>query len=83
MAQFEETLKKTVSLGQKLDIVFTLIRLGFFYTDQELTQKSLTRADEMMEKVRCSASSLSPCRRCICSTLWCPSLRVATRENRW
>lgn len=50
VAQYKVTLEKTVSLGQKLDIVLTLIRLGFFYTDQELTKANLAEADTMMEK---------------------------------
>jgi len=48
--QFEVTMKKTVSLGQKLDVVFTLIRLGFFYSDVELRKKYFEKAEEMMEK---------------------------------
>lgn len=40
---YDETMKKTVSLGQKIDIVLTLIRIGFFYGDQELTQSNLTK----------------------------------------
>lgn len=48
--EYEETLKKTVALGQKLDIIFTLVRLGFFYNDSELVRNSIKRAHQLMEE---------------------------------
>jgi 26S proteasome regulatory subunit N7 len=48
--EYEATLKKTVALGQKLDILFTLVRLGFFYGDSELTRSSIKRAHGLMEE---------------------------------
>lgn len=50
LEEYEATLKKTVALGQKLDIIFTLVRLGFFYHDSELTRNSIKRAHQLMEE---------------------------------
>jgi 26S proteasome regulatory subunit N7 len=50
MEEYEKTLKKTVALGQKLDILFTLVRLGFFYYDSELVRSSIKRAHQLMEE---------------------------------
>lgn len=50
LEHYEETLKKTVALGQKLDILFTLVRLGFFYDDSELVRGSIKRAHQLMEE---------------------------------
>lgn len=48
--EYEATLKKTVALGQKLDILFTLVRLGLFYEDSDLTRQSIKRAHTLMEE---------------------------------
>lgn len=50
LEEYEKTLKKTVALGQKLDIIFTLVRLGFFYHDSELVRSSIKRAHHLMEE---------------------------------
>lgn len=50
MEEYELTLKKTVALGQKLDIIFTLVRLGFFYNDSDLVRSSIKRAHQLMEE---------------------------------
>jgi 26S proteasome regulatory subunit N7 len=42
--------EKTVSLSQRLDISFTLIRLGFFFDDNELTAKSIEKARYQLEE---------------------------------
>lgn len=47
---FRETTEKTVSLGQRLDVVFNLIRLGMFYSDNELTVRNLEKAESLMEE---------------------------------
>ena len=44
LAAFEVTFEKTVSLGQRLDIVFNIIRIGLFYMDHKLITKNIERA---------------------------------------
>jgi len=39
-------LEKTPGLGSKIDLVLTLIRVGFFFSDQELIKENLTKAEE-------------------------------------
>jgi 26S proteasome regulatory subunit N7 len=39
-----ETTEKTVGLGQKLDILFTLIRMGFFWNDNDLVTRNIEKA---------------------------------------
>ncbi len=41
---FRETTEKTVGLGQKLDILFTLIRMGFFWNDNDLIVRNIEKA---------------------------------------
>ncbi|KIJ54737.1 hypothetical protein M422DRAFT_63995 [Sphaerobolus stellatus SS14] len=43
-------LEKTPGLGSKIDLVLTLIRVGFFFSDQELIKENLTKAEELIEK---------------------------------
>ena len=47
---YRETTEKTVSLGHRLDIVFTLIRLGMFYSDNDLTVRNLEKAQTLMDE---------------------------------
>lgn len=47
---YQETLAKTVALGQKLDIHFTLVRLGFFTNDSELVRRHIKKAHVLMEE---------------------------------
>ncbi|KAL6077645.1 26S proteasome non-ATPase regulatory subunit 6 [Balamuthia mandrillaris] len=47
---FRETTEKTVGLGQKLDIVFTLIRMGFFWNDNDLIVRNIEKAKSMIEQ---------------------------------
>lgn len=41
---FRKTYDKTVSLGQRLDIIFHLIRLGLFFMDHGLITKNIDQA---------------------------------------
>jgi len=41
---YEKTLKKTVALGQKIDITFDLIRMGFAFGDLKLLEENVSRA---------------------------------------
>ncbi|KAL9644857.1 hypothetical protein ABK040_005337 [Willaertia magna] len=45
---FRETETKTVALGQKLDILFALLRLGFAFDDRDLVKRNLERANSMI-----------------------------------
>ena len=41
---FAKTYDKTVSLGQRLDLVFHNIRVGLFYLDHSLITRNLEKA---------------------------------------
>ncbi|KAG0226054.1 26S proteasome non-ATPase regulatory subunit 6 [Actinomortierella wolfii] len=41
---------KTVALGGRLDILFALIRTGFFYHDNDLVSKNIEKARSMIEE---------------------------------
>jgi 26S proteasome regulatory subunit N7 len=43
-------LEKTAGLGSRIDIVLTLVRIGFFFDDNQLITTNLTKADEFVEK---------------------------------
>jgi len=47
---YSQTIEKTVGAGQKLDIIFTLIRMGFFYNDNALITKNIEKAKSMIEQ---------------------------------
>jgi len=47
---FRETTEKTVGLGQKLDIVFSLIRIGFFWNDHDLIERNIEKAKSLIEQ---------------------------------
>lgn len=47
--QYHLTLEKTIGSGQKIDIVFTLIRIGLFWMDHELTSRNIEKALSMEE----------------------------------
>eukprot|EP00049_Salpingoeca_infusionum_P012407 m.227112 g.227112 ORF g.227112 m.227112 type:complete len:396 (+) comp15174_c0_seq3:172-1359(+) len=41
---------KAVSVGQKMDICFSLIRLGLFYNDGDLVKRNCDRAEHLLEE---------------------------------
>lgn len=47
---YEKTFKATIGVGQKIDIVLSLIRLGLTVLDFKSTAKNITRAKELVEK---------------------------------
>lgn len=47
---FARTYDKTVSLGQRLDIVFHSIRVGLFYLDHALITRNLEKAKSLIEE---------------------------------
>lgn len=44
------TYEKTLGLGGRLDIILTLIRIGFFFEDQEMVKKEIDRAKVVLSK---------------------------------
>lgn len=48
---FESTFEKTVGLGYRIDLVFNLIRLGFFFLDHKLISTNIAKAKDLMEQV--------------------------------
>eukprot|EP01137_Pigoraptor_chileana_P032398 Opistho-2@21701 len=50
VASFQKTFEKTISLGQRLDIIFNLIRLGLFYMDAPLIIKNIEKAKVLIEE---------------------------------
>ncbi|KAG2678638.1 hypothetical protein I3760_11G011200 [Carya illinoinensis] len=44
LEQFRVTENKTVAVGQKMDMVFYMLQLGFFYMDFDLISKSIDKA---------------------------------------
>jgi 26S proteasome regulatory subunit N7 len=47
---YEETFSATVGVGQKIDVVFALIRIGFTDVDYAFAGKNIARAKELIEK---------------------------------
>jgi len=50
VSSFRETYEKTVALGQKLDIIFSTIRVGFFFRDFDLISRNLDKAKTLIEE---------------------------------
>ena len=48
VSAYRTTLEKTVGLGEKLDLAFTLIRLGFFWKDNEMVLSNIEKAKDML-----------------------------------
>jgi 26S proteasome regulatory subunit N7 len=44
LEQLKVTEGKTVAVGQKMDLVFYTLQLGFFYMDFDLISKSIDKA---------------------------------------
>lgn len=47
---FRQAYDKTVSLGHRLDIVFHLIRIGFFFMDHSLITRNIDKAKSLIEE---------------------------------
>eukprot|EP01105_Mastigella_eilhardi_P005485 TRINITY_DN17185_c0_g1_i1.p1 TRINITY_DN17185_c0_g1~~TRINITY_DN17185_c0_g1_i1.p1 ORF type:complete len:407 (-),score=137.47 TRINITY_DN17185_c0_g1_i1:122-1288(-) len=50
VAAYDQTMLKTVALGQKLDIAFTMVRIGFFHGDDKLVAQSIEKASTLLEQ---------------------------------
>lgn len=42
----ELALEKTPGLGSRIDIVLTLVRIGFFFNDQKLINTNIAKAEK-------------------------------------
>jgi 26S proteasome regulatory subunit N7 len=49
VSQFRLTEEKTIGSGQKLDLVFTQIRLGLFWMDHDIITRNIEKAKAMVE----------------------------------
>jgi len=47
--QYQLTFEQTVGSGQKLDVIFTNIRMGLFWRDNDLTKKNIDKARSMVD----------------------------------
>lgn len=47
---YDETVKKTVALGPKLDIMLSQLRIGFFFDDVHLLKAKIAKAKAMLEE---------------------------------
>ncbi|KAG6478654.1 hypothetical protein ZIOFF_062098 [Zingiber officinale] len=50
LEQLKVTEGKTVAIGQKMDLVFYTLQLGFFYMDFDLISRSIDRAKKLFEE---------------------------------
>ncbi|XP_068308058.1 26S proteasome non-ATPase regulatory subunit 6 homolog [Pyrus communis] len=50
LEQLKVTESKTVAVGQKMDLVFHTLQLGFFYMDFDLISKSIDKAKNLFEE---------------------------------
>jgi len=50
MAAFRKTYEKTVSLGQRLDIVFHMIRIGLFNMDHDVITRNIEKAKSLIDE---------------------------------
>jgi 26S proteasome regulatory subunit N7 len=47
---FRTTYEKTVGIGNRIDLIFNLIRLGLFFLDHKLINENIDKARELMEQ---------------------------------
>jgi len=50
VSQYRQTLEKTVGAGQKLDVIFSILRIGLFWLDHDLLQRNFERAHSMVSE---------------------------------
>jgi 26S proteasome regulatory subunit N7 len=50
LEQYRITTEKTVALGQRLDIVFAVMRIGFSWLDLDLLRRNIEKAKSMIEE---------------------------------
>jgi len=50
VSQYMATIQKTIGFGQKFDIIFTLIRIGLFWSDHKLITANIEKGKIMVEQ---------------------------------
>lgn len=50
VTSYRITSEKTVAIGQRLDVVFAQIRLGFFFSDDDMISRNISKAKSMIEQ---------------------------------
>lgn len=50
LAALRKTYEKTASLGQRLDLLFHMIRIGFFFMDHDLISRNMEKAKALMDE---------------------------------
>ena len=50
VSAIRKTIEKTVGLGNRMDMVFLLIRIGLFYMDHGLVTRNLDKAKQLLEE---------------------------------
>lgn len=50
LTAFRNTYEKTVGIGYRIDLVFSLIRLGLFFLDHKLINANIAKAKTLMEQ---------------------------------
>ncbi|KAI9475659.1 MAG: 26S proteasome subunit RPN7-domain-containing protein [Benjaminiella poitrasii] len=50
LTSYENLLKKSITLGTRIDIIFTFVRIGFFYGDNNLVRSNIEKLRELIEQ---------------------------------
>lgn len=50
LSYFRKAYDKTVALGQRLDIIFNIIRVGLFYMDHDLITRNISKAKQLIDE---------------------------------
>ncbi|CAD5224896.1 unnamed protein product [Bursaphelenchus xylophilus] len=50
LTSFRQTYEKTVGIGYRIDLVFSLIRVGLFFLDHKLINANIAKAKDLMEQ---------------------------------
>ncbi|CAG8449925.1 10834_t:CDS:2 [Racocetra fulgida] len=50
LAAYRVALEKTAGLGSRIDIIFSFVRIGFFFNDNDLISRNIEKARSMIEE---------------------------------
>lgn len=50
LAAYNDLLSKSITPGTRIDIVFTLVRIGFFYDDHVMVRSNIDKLKELVEQ---------------------------------
>ncbi|CAO3646709.1 unnamed protein product [Mucor hiemalis] len=50
LAAYENLLKRSITLGTRIDIVFTFVRIGFFFNDNSLVRPNIEKLRELIDQ---------------------------------